>query len=70
METLNVCFSVVCSARLGDSNSKTDAETIRASQRMFLLPRCPPPSLPSSRLVIEHQSCQQSVKVDFIVWLL
>ncbi len=61
-------FSVVFSARLGDSNRKTDAETIRASQRMFLLPRCAPP--PSSRLVIEHQSCRQSVKVDFIVWLL
>ena len=31
-------FLVVFSACLGDSNSKTDAETIRASQRMFLLP--------------------------------
>lgn len=31
-------FSVVSLARLGDSNSKTDAETIRAHGRMFLLP--------------------------------
>lgn len=37
-------FSVVFSACLGDSNSKTDAETIRASRRMFLLPLYPPPT--------------------------
>lgn len=61
-------FSVVFSARLGDSNSKTDAETIRAGGRMFLL--CPLPPLFSSRLVIAHQSCCLSVKVDFIVSLL
>lgn len=58
-------FSVALSACLGDSNSKTDAETIRASQRMFLLALCLP--LPFSRLAIAHQSCRQSVKVDFIV---
>lgn len=65
-------FSVV--ARLGDSESKTDAETIRAHGRMFFRPahsqKPPPPPthLPSaSRLVIAHQSCRQSVGVDFIV---
>lgn len=63
-------FSVVFSACLGDSNSKTDAETIRAGGRMFLLPVCPLPPLFSSRLVIAHQSCRLSVKVDFIVSLL
>lgn len=67
METLNVCFQLCFLACLGDSDSKTDAETIRASQRMFLLPLFPPPSRPCSRLVIAHQSCRQSVKVDFIV---
>lgn len=34
--------SLVFLAGLGDSNSKTDAETIRACQRMFLLPLWPP----------------------------
>lgn len=48
-------FSVVLSGCLGDSSSKTDAETIRASKRMFLLPLCP--RIPSSHLVIAHQSC-------------
>lgn len=59
-------FSVVFSASLGDSNSRTDAETIRASRRMFLLLLFHP----STNLLIAHQSCQQSVKVEFIVWLL
>lgn len=60
-------FSVVFSACLVDSNSKTDAETIRAGGRMFLLPLCALPPFPPSRLVIADQSWRQSVKVDFNV---
>lgn len=58
-------FAVVFSVHLGDSNSTTVGETIKASSRMFSLPLCPllSPRDCTSKLSTEFKSC-------FIVWLL
>lgn len=54
-------FECVFSACLGDSNSKTDAETIRASQRMFSVP---PPPFPTHTHIHTQTPCDCTSKLS------
>ncbi len=68
METLNVCFQLCFQPVWVIATAKQMLEQLGQVGGCFYSHSVPPsPPLFSSRLVIAHQSCRQSAKVDFIV---
>lgn len=71
VETLNVCFQLCFRPVWVIATTKQMLKQLGQVRGCFYSSSDPPsPPLASSGLVIAHQSCRQSVKVDFIVSLL
>lgn len=70
VETPNVCFQLCLWPVWVTATAKQMLKQLGRVGGCFYSRNAPPSPLLSSRLMIAHQSCRQSVKADFIVRLL